>query len=51
MNSSGDVVGMVFAASVTDPDTGYALTAEQVSESAARGVTSESEVDTGACAG
>ncbi|PUA82851.1 MarP family serine protease [Nocardioides currus] len=51
VNSSGDVVGMVFAASVTDPDTGYALTAEQVSESAARGVTSESEVDTGACAG
>ncbi len=30
LSSSGDVVGVVFAASVTDPDTGYALTAEQV---------------------
>ena len=30
---------MIFAASVTDNDTGYALTAEQVRESAARGVT------------
>ena len=51
VNSAGDVVGLVFAASVTDPDTGYALTAEQVSESAALGVTSENEVDTGSCAG
>ena len=34
----GDVVGVVFAASVTDRDTGYALTADQVARSAARGV-------------
>jgi S1-C subfamily serine protease len=51
VNSVGDVVGLIFAASVTDPETGYALTAEQIAESAALGVTSSTEVDTGDCAG
>ena len=51
LTSAGDVAGMVFAASVSDPETGYALTAAQVAESAARGVTSESPVDTGTCVG
>jgi S1-C subfamily serine protease len=51
VNSAGEVVGLIFAASVTDPDTGYALTAEQIAESAAQGVTSEVEVDTGSCVG
>jgi len=49
VSSGGDVVGVVFAASVTDPDTGYALTAEQVAASAARGVTASDAVDTGEC--
>ena len=49
VSSGGDVVGMVFAASVTDPDTGYALTAEQLAASAAIGVTSTEPVDTGEC--
>ncbi|CUR62518.1 putative serine protease [metagenome] len=49
LTSGGDVAGMVFAASVSDQDTGYALTAAQVSESAARGITEESPVDTGTC--
>ena len=40
----------VFAASVSDRDTGYALTAEQVADSAAEGKRSESEVGTGDCA-
>ena len=35
LDSGGEVVGVVFAASVTDSDTGYALTAAQVAESAA----------------
>ena len=38
VTSAGDVVGVVFAASVTDRQTGYALTAEQVRASAAEGV-------------
>jgi uncharacterized membrane protein required for colicin V production len=50
VSSGGDVVGVVFAASVTDRDTGYALTAEQVSRSAAIGATSDAEVSTGDCA-
>ena len=50
VSSAGDVVGVVFAASVTDNETGYALTAEQVARSAALGVTSDDEVSTGDCA-
>jgi S1-C subfamily serine protease len=50
VSSAGDVVGVVFAASVTDHDTGYALTAEQVGRSAAVGVTNDDEVSTGDCA-
>ena len=51
VTSAGDVAGVVFAASVTDDDTGYALTAEQVSDSAAAGRANSDEVDTGDCAG
>ncbi|HWM73609.1 MAG TPA: MarP family serine protease, partial [Nocardioides sp.] len=47
VTSAGDVAGVVFAASVTDDDTGYALTAEQVADSAAAGRTSFDEVSTG----
>lgn len=49
VTSAGDVAGMVFAASVSDPDTGYALTAEQVAESAAEGLAAAAPVDTGTC--
>ena len=49
VTSGGDVAGMVFAASVSDRDTGYALTSSQLAESAARGVTSQAPVDTGTC--
>jgi S1-C subfamily serine protease len=51
VSSAGDVVGVVFAASVTDEDTGYALTAEQVSRSAAAGMAEDDLVSTGDCAG
>ena len=37
VSSAGDVVGVVFAASVTDAETGYALTAGQVAQRAAAG--------------
>ena len=50
VGGAGQVLGMIFAASVTDDDTGYALTADQVKEPAARGVTSDREVSTGSCA-
>jgi S1-C subfamily serine protease len=49
LSSAGDVVGVVFAASVTDEETGYALTADQVTESAAKGLTRSDAVSTGGC--
>jgi S1-C subfamily serine protease len=50
VSTDGDVLGVIFAASVTDPDTGYALTAEAVAQAAATGITSDQEVSTGDCA-
>ncbi len=51
VSSAGDVVGMVFAASVTDSETGYALTAAQVAQNAAAGASTSDPVSTGDCAG
>lgn len=50
VNRRGRVIGVVFAASVTDRTTGYALTANQVSTAASRGDASTVRVGTGACA-
>lgn len=50
VSTDGDVYGVIFAASVTDRETGYALTADQVAQSAAQGISSDQEVDTGDCA-
>lgn len=50
LDSAGDVVGLVFAASVTDADTGYALTAAQVDRSAELGQQNTEAVSTGDCA-
>ena len=51
VSSGGDVVGVVFAASVTDRDTGYAITADQVGRSATIGISNDDPVATGDCAG
>jgi S1-C subfamily serine protease len=50
VSTAGRVTGVVFAASVTDSSTGYALTAEQVAQAAARGIADTAPVDTGGCA-
>ncbi len=50
LSTDGDVYGVIFAASVTDRDTGYALTADQVAQSAAQGLTNDRRVDSGDCA-
>lgn len=50
VNPRGDVIGVIFAASVTDDRTGYALTVDQVAAAAAAGRSSSGEVDTGGCA-
>lgn len=50
VDSSGRVLGVVFAASRTDAQTGYALTAAQVSAAAAAGRAAHDSVPTGTCA-
>ncbi|WP_395656622.1 MarP family serine protease [Nocardioides sp.] len=51
VTGDGKVAGVVFAASVTDHDTGYALTASQVASAADAGRSSSTQVSTGGCAG
>ncbi|GAB3263187.1 MarP family serine protease [Alteromonas gracilis] len=50
VSTDGDVYGVIFAASVTDPQTGYALTADQVAEAATTGIDARRTVSTGDCA-
>jgi len=50
VTSDGKVGGVVFAASVTDDQTGYALTVDQVAGPAAQGRAATRAVDTGTCA-
>jgi len=50
IDSAGRVVGVVFAASVTSSDTGYALTSRQVAPAAAAGRISSRSVSTEGCA-
>jgi S1-C subfamily serine protease len=50
VDGGGDVIGVIFAASVTDANTGYALTASQVAAAARAGLKAKSAVDTGGCA-
>lgn len=51
VTTEGNVAGVVFAASVTDDDTGYALTWDQVAGAAGDGKTSANQVSTQDCAG
>ena len=46
---NGDVAGVIFAASTTDDDTGYALTGDEVSDEVAEGSSSTDPVRTGSC--
>ncbi len=50
VSTQGRVLGVVFAASVSDKDTGYALTADQVREAAAVGLNASRKVSSGNCA-
>jgi S1-C subfamily serine protease len=45
----GTVLGVVFASAIDDPDTGYALTADQVADAANAGRTAVGAADTGPC--
>jgi S1-C subfamily serine protease len=47
--TDGRVLGVVFASAIDDPDTGYALTAAQVTPAAASGIAATTAADTGPC--
>ncbi len=47
----GTVLGVIFATSLDDPQTGYALTAAEVSDAVAGAAGARDSVDTGQCAG
>ena len=49
LSPRGRVFGVVFAAGLGEPDTGYAITAQQASHIADAGRTATSPVDTGSC--
>lgn len=48
-DTQGRVLGVVFASAIDDPNTGYALTAQQVAQAATSGASARSAVDTGPC--
>jgi S1-C subfamily serine protease len=50
VSRAGKVLGVIFAASVSDKQTGYALTADQVSRAAAEGLNADTRVSSGNCA-
>ncbi|HEY6739461.1 MAG TPA: MarP family serine protease, partial [Actinopolymorphaceae bacterium] len=50
VSPSGTVTGLIFAASVEDSATGYALTVDEIAADARQGADSRTPVDTGACA-
>jgi S1-C subfamily serine protease len=47
--TDGSVYGVIFAAALDDPDTGFALTAAQVAADARRGVGTSAPIGTGPC--
>lgn len=49
LDTGGRVVGMVFATSRDDPDTGYALTLAEMAPVLRDGASARAEVDSGAC--
>ncbi|WP_375001026.1 MarP family serine protease [Aeromicrobium sp. CTD01-1L150] len=49
ISPDGDVLGVIFAASISDSATGYAVTADAAAENAAEGLSTNQSVDTGGC--
>ncbi|GGK04366.1 hypothetical protein GCM10011583_40120 [Streptomyces camponoticapitis] len=50
LTTDGRVYGVIFARSLDDPDTGYALTADEIREDIERGRTANQQVDSQGCA-
>ena len=49
LDARGDVLGVVFAAAADDPQTGYALTADEVASDAQQGRAATEQVSSGRC--
>jgi S1-C subfamily serine protease len=49
IDRGGEIVGMVFATSLDDPDTGYALTLDEIAPVLRRGMLATRAVPTGKC--
>ncbi|WP_399886955.1 MarP family serine protease [Streptomyces sp. BBFR51] len=50
LTPQGEVYGVVFAKSLDDPDTGYALTADEIRDDISKGRTADQQVDSDSCA-
>ncbi|MFE2460811.1 MarP family serine protease [Streptomyces sp. NPDC059402] len=50
LTPEGEVYGVVFAKSLDDPDTGYALTADEIRDDISEGRTASQQVDSDSCA-
>ncbi|MBU6530990.1 MarP family serine protease [Streptomyces sp. NPDC057245] len=50
LTPQGEVYGVVFAKSLDDPETGYALTADEIREDIGKGRTASQQVDSDSCA-
>ncbi|MEV8126846.1 MarP family serine protease [Streptomyces sp. NPDC085944] len=50
LTPEGEVYGVVFAKSLDDPDTGYALTADEIRDDIAKGRAADQQVDSDSCA-
>ncbi|WP_111767902.1 MarP family serine protease [Nakamurella deserti] len=50
LDADGEVIGVVFGAAIDDAETGFALTAAEVADTVAAGLTDTTEAATGACA-
>lgn len=50
LTPDGKVFGVVFAKSLDDPQTGYALTADEIRQDITTGRTANQQVDSQACA-
>ncbi len=50
LDADGEVIGLVFGAAIDDPETGFALTAAEIADTVAAGLTDTTAAATGACA-
>jgi S1-C subfamily serine protease len=50
LTPDGRVYGVIFARSLDDPDTGYALTVDEIRDDIAVGLTANQQVDSQGCA-